>query len=136
MRYCDTKQGQRRALNLHHDGAQTLLQSFMLAGDTGAEAWISTLLKDSLPTQQFGQALLAPGRVPPVPVAANGHQVCTCFNVTDVATDRFLRTCDAAPPERLSALQSALKCGTNCGSCVPQLQRLVRQASPRVPINS
>ena len=136
LRYCDTKRGQRRALNLHHDGAQTLLQGFMLAGDTGAEAWISTLLKDSLPTQQFGQALLAPGRVPPVPVVANGHQVCTCFNVTDVAIDRFLSTCDAAPPDRLSALQSALKCGTNCGSCVPQLQRLVRQASPRAPINS
>ncbi|MBP8285514.1 MAG: (2Fe-2S)-binding protein, partial [Rhodoferax sp.] len=75
----------------------------------------------------FGQALLAPGATPPVPVVSKGQQVCTCFNVTDVAIQDFLSSCDAAPPDRLAALQTSLKCGTNCGSCIPQLQRLVQQ---------
>ncbi|MBB1093458.1 molybdopterin-dependent oxidoreductase [Rhodopseudomonas palustris] len=131
LRYSDAKRGQRRALRVVQDGSQTLLDGFMLAGDTRAQAWISTLLKDSLPAQQFGQALLAPGATPPVPVVSNGHQVCTCFNVTDMAIQGFLSTCDAAPENRLAALQGTLKCGTNCGSCIPQLQRLVREVAPR-----
>lgn len=32
--------------------------------------------------------------------------------------------------ERMESLQSALKCGTNCGSCVPELQRMVRATLP------
>jgi assimilatory nitrate reductase catalytic subunit len=60
-------------------------------------------------------------------VVSKGQQVCTCFNVTDVAIHQFLSTCTAAETDRLAALQASLKCGTNCGSCVPQLQRLVRQ---------
>jgi len=130
LRYSDAKRGQRRAVNLVQDGPQKRLEGFMLAGDTRAQVWISTLLKDGLPAQQFGQALMAPGATPPVPVVSNGHQVCTCFNVTDVAIADFLNTCDAAPEDRLAALQGTLKCGTNCGSCIPQLQRLVRQVAP------
>ncbi len=32
--------------------------------------------------------------------------------------------------QRLAALQGGLKCGTNCGSCIPELRRLVR-ATPQ-----
>jgi assimilatory nitrate reductase catalytic subunit len=31
------------------------------------------------------------------------------------------------PEAQLAAVQAALKCGTNCGSCVPELRRLIRQ---------
>jgi assimilatory nitrate reductase catalytic subunit len=30
--------------------------------------------------------------------------------------------------ERLASLQATLQCGTNCGSCVPELKRRVRSA--------
>jgi len=46
--------------------------------------------------------------------------------VTDVAIHAHLGTAPGTPAERLASLQSALKCGTNCGSCVPELKRLVR----------
>jgi assimilatory nitrate reductase catalytic subunit len=127
LRYLDSKRGQRRALNLVREGEQMLLEGFMLAGDTRAQAWITTLLKESLPAQQLGQALLAPGATPPVPVVSKGQQVCTCFNVTDVVIQQFLSNCKAAEPDRLATLQASLRCGTNCGSCIPQLHRLVRQ---------
>ena len=32
--------------------------------------------------------------------------------------------------ERLALLQDSLKCGTNCGSCIPELKRNVRAARP------
>jgi assimilatory nitrate reductase catalytic subunit len=28
----------------------------------------------------------------------------------------------------LSKLQTELKCGTNCGSCVPELKKIIRQS--------
>jgi assimilatory nitrate reductase catalytic subunit len=46
--------------------------------------------------------------------------------VTDVAIDAHLLRCSGSPQERLASLQTSLKCGTNCGSCVPQLQRMVK----------
>ena len=37
---------------------------------------------------------------------------------------------DGGPEARLSTLQADLKCGTNCGSCLPELKRLVRASQP------
>jgi len=126
LRYTDSKRGQRRAVRVAQVGEHTALESFLLAGDTSAQAWITTLLKDALPTQPYGRALLLPGATPPVGVVSRGTTVCTCFNVTDVAIASHLQSCVGDPAERLASLQSELKCGTNCGSCVPQLQRMVR----------
>jgi assimilatory nitrate reductase catalytic subunit len=132
LRYSDKKRGQRRAIRLHESDTQTSLEGFLLAGDTSAQGWITTLLKDALPAHSYGRALLVPGATPPIPVASKGQQVCTCFNVTDMAINAHLKTCTTAPEGWLVSLQTTLKCGTNCGSCVPQLQRMVRQhaASP------
>jgi assimilatory nitrate reductase catalytic subunit len=69
-------------------------------------------------------------------VVAKGRVVCTCLQVRDIAIEDNLRTCTGTAPERLAKLQGALQCGTNCGSCVPELQRMVRSTSgqPIIPI--
>jgi assimilatory nitrate reductase catalytic subunit len=126
LRYSDKKRGQRRAIRLHEGHTQTSLDGFLLAGDTSAQGWITTLLKDALPAHSYGRALLVPGATPPIPVVSKGQQVCTCFNVTDMAINAHLKSCITSPDSWLASLQSTLKCGTNCGSCVPQLQRMVR----------
>jgi NAD(P)H-nitrite reductase large subunit len=59
-----------------------------------------------------------------------GRQVCTCFNVTDIAISGCLADCRGSDDARLAALQASLKCGTNCGSCIPELKRFVRKAPP------
>ncbi len=127
LRYADAKRGQRRAARLVETNTQTVLDAVLLAGDVSAQGWITTLLKESLPAHSYGRALLIPGAVPPVPVVSRGQQVCACFNVTEVAVESHLKTCTGEPSGWLATLQSTLKCGTNCGSCVPQLQRMVRQ---------
>jgi assimilatory nitrate reductase catalytic subunit len=56
---------------------------------------------------------------------SRGQQVCACFNVTDLAIQEHLTQHKTAPGQQLASLQASLKCGTNCGSCVPQLQRMI-----------
>ena len=136
LHYVDKKRGQRRTAKLTRVDHQAVLTGFLLAGDTRAEAWIKTVLEGELPAQTYGRLLLSPGSKPPVAVQARGKLVCTCLNVTDTAINAYLQdraqtgthqllTTDDA---RLASLQSALKCGTNCASCVPELKRMVRSA--------
>ena len=129
LRYADVKRGQCRAVHLKHGDTVTTLDGFLLAGDTSAQAWIGTLLQEELPAHSYGRALLVPGAQPPIAVESRGKPVCTCFNVTDVAIERHLLQLTGTSSERLAGLQKGLQCGTNCGSCLPQLQRMVRAST-------
>jgi assimilatory nitrate reductase catalytic subunit len=138
LHYADRKKGQHRTMRLVRSAdGQAALTGFVLAGDTSAQAWITTLLKDELPAQAYGRLLLLPGAKPPVAVQSRGKPVCTCFNVSDIAIAAHLQSLQrdgdaidrlSSDEARLSSLQAALKCGTNCGSCVPELKRRVRSA--------
>ena len=130
MRYEDAKRGQFRSARL--DGGR--LRGVLLAGDTRAESWIRTLVKDELPAQAYGRRLLAASATPPVAIAERGRQVCTCFNVTEPQIVEQLGRCEGSAEARLSQLQGALKCGTNCGSCLPVLRGLVKASIPLVPV--
>jgi assimilatory nitrate reductase catalytic subunit len=130
LRYADKRLGQRRTARLVRAGESTRLEAFVLAGDTRAEVWIKPLLQDELPAAGYGRLLLMPGAKAPVAVVAKGRQVCTCFNVTEDAIQARLQTCSGSDEQRLAALQAGLQCGTNCGSCVPELKRLVRASAP------
>ncbi|WP_371132914.1 molybdopterin-dependent oxidoreductase [Hydrogenophaga sp.] len=133
LRYADKRLGQHRAARLVRVGKVTQLDGFMLAGDTRAEAWLKPLLQDELPADAYGRRLLMPGAQPPVAIEAKGRQICTCFNVTDLAITERLATCEGSDDERLATLQASLRCGTNCGSCVPELKRLVRATPALLP---
>jgi assimilatory nitrate reductase catalytic subunit len=129
LRYADARHGQRRAARLVRAGSDAHLDAFLLAGDTRAEAWIKTLLKEQLPAQAFGRQLLRPGTTAPADIATRGKIVCSCFGVTETAIADQLRGSSGDEKSRLAALQKALQCGTNCGSCVPELQRMVRTSA-------
>jgi len=130
LHYADPKRGQRRAVRVHRTHEQTTVEGFLLAGDTRAEVWLKTLLQDELPAQAYGRALLQGSATAPVALAPRSRQVCTCFNVSESAIHTQLTHCHGNESERLSQLQQALQCGTNCGSCVPELQRMVSATSP------
>ena len=126
LHYADARRGQRRSMRLQRDGADTRLDAFLLAGDIAAEAWIKTLLQDGLPAQDYGRLLLVPGAKPPLAVAARGRQVCSCFDVSEPAITATLAARPGPPEAQLLHLQETLKCGTNCGSCIPELKRIIR----------
>jgi assimilatory nitrate reductase catalytic subunit len=60
------------------------------------------------------------GEPPVTGAAAFERSVCSCFKVGEAQ----IRAAVAAGAT-LAGLQQDLKCGTNCGSCVPELRRLV-----------
>jgi assimilatory nitrate reductase catalytic subunit len=59
-----------------------------------------------------------------------GRTICNCFDVAEDEIDAFL-----AQSKSLQALQASLRCGTNCGSCLPELQRRVGNRG-QLPISS
>ena len=130
LRYADQKRGQRRAARLVRHGNATMLEAIVLAGDTSAEGWLKTLLQEELPAQSYGRLLLVPGAKAPVAVQSRGKPVCTCLNVTDAAITTELAQCHGTDADRLAQLQGKLRCGTNCGSCLPELKRMVRSTGP------
>ncbi len=74
---------------------------------------------------------MVPRAKAPVAVQSRGKQVCTCFNVTDEAIAAPIRQAAAAPKTHgWRPAGAQLKCGTNCGSCVPELKRMVRTVIP------
>jgi assimilatory nitrate reductase catalytic subunit len=119
LRYADKKRGQRRAIRVQREGSQAQIEGFLLAGDTA-------LLQGQQDASTYGHLLLSPGARAPVAVQTKGAQVCSCFSVTEPDISNFLQSCEGTEEQRLAALQSSLKCGTNCGSCIPQLKKLVR----------
>jgi assimilatory nitrate reductase catalytic subunit len=126
LRYADKKKGQHRTIKLTGNREHAELEAFLLAGDTRSEAWVKTLLQDSLPAQSYGRLLLVPDSKAPIAVQSRGKAVCTCFNVTDAAITEQLTKSFGSDERRLTELQTNLKCGTNCGSCVPELKRMIR----------
>ena len=88
-----------------------------LAGDTGAAAWLKEQMQNgALVPPALALAPRPAGSAAAVP---RGRIVCNCFDVseTDIRA-AFGRGAD------LAALQRSLKCGTNCGSCAPELRRM------------
>jgi assimilatory nitrate reductase catalytic subunit len=135
LRYEDKKRGQRRTARLvRKSDGNAQLQGFVLAGDVSAEAWIKTLLQDELDAQSYGRLLLSPGAKAPIAIQSKGNQVCSCFNVSESEINGFLKTCEGSDVQQFNALQTQLKCGTNCGSCVPQLKKIIRiQSTQAIP---
>ncbi len=136
LRYADPARQQRRAVRLQRGqaaGDAAHVVGLLLAGDTRAEAWIKALLQDQLPAQDFGRQLLSFQPTAPVAVAARGKTVCSCFGVSETAIAGTLARCAGSDAARLAQLQGALQCGTNCGSCVPELQRMVRLVPASLP---
>ena len=56
-----------------------------------------------------------------------GSLVCSCFGVGSTAIAECARTLGAAATQ--VEIGKKLKCGTNCGSCVPEIQAIIRTAA-------
>ena len=123
LRYRDAKRCHVRSMRVR----DARLDAFVIAGDTSAEKWLNALLQTQASTASYGRRLLMTGAQPPVALADAGATVCTCIGVRDVAILAHLNGCSGDDATRLASLQSSLACGTQCGSCIPQLKRMVAE---------
>jgi assimilatory nitrate reductase catalytic subunit len=126
LRYDDAKRGNSRHIRLC-DGK---LDAVALAGDISAEGWLKEFLATEHPVVQLGRLLLVPSTKPPQGFKPRGRIVCNCFNVSESEIEEAVSKIDpsmrGSTAECMQIVQDKLKCGTNCGSCVPELKRLAR----------
>jgi assimilatory nitrate reductase catalytic subunit len=61
-----------------------------------------------------------------------GKQVCSCFNVAENSIVAEI----AAGAKTIEQLGDTLKCGTNCGSCKPELAQLIKRHASNVKGNA
>lgn len=126
LRYADARLGQHRAVRqVAQSNGDSFIEAMLLAGNASSEVWLSSYLREGLPAQALGRHLLSGSDTPPVKLAPTSPQICACFNVTKAMLEEVLATCQGNPTDRLSSLQLATRCGTNCGSCLPEVKRIV-----------
>lgn len=92
-----------------------------LIGETLAADWLKQVMQQGKFTDELRKWALAPLSTPPTGQKSRGKIVCSCL---DVSENEIIEACQAGAD--LPTLQAKLKCGTNCGSCVPELKRLVK----------
>jgi assimilatory nitrate reductase catalytic subunit len=120
LAYDDTSGGISKRIRLD----QGRITAVRLAGETLAKDWLQTLWHEG---RQIDEALrrwlLAPLSAAPGlggKAAALSKTLCNCMNVSESAV------CDAiAEGMDLQQLKKQLGCGSVCGSCVPEIKRLL-----------
>ena len=83
-----------------------------------ANRWIESLFSEAITSSQR-MAILA--GFPTEPQQDCGSIVCSCFQVGE----KTIQAAITAGAEDYEALASELKCGTNCGSCIPEVKSLL-----------
>ncbi|KQW52333.1 MULTISPECIES: nitrate reductase [unclassified Roseateles] len=133
LRYADAQRGRLRLLNLDGDDLQAApLQALLRVGQHEEGAWLVDLWRERTAASTVGRWLLSPG-APPTNTVAASPQVCNCFDVREDVIRLTLARCVGSPAERLAQLQAEKRCGTQCGSCLPALRRLVATTPEEVP---
>jgi assimilatory nitrate reductase catalytic subunit len=120
MRYVDARRRVEKAARIE-DG---IVQSVCLAGETAAQDWLKNMMMQGASADAMRSWILAPVAVPPRGSFNRGAVVCNCFDVSTVEINTVL-----AVGADLAQLQGRLKCGTECGSCLPELKRMVQRAA-------
>ena len=116
--YRDAKRGvEKRAL---FEGEH--LAAVRFENELQSAGWVQDAMLGGSSAIELRAALFAPLPVRPGGFAPRGKVVCSCLDVSElIIKEGFLRG------ESLGEVQARLKCGTSCGSCVPELRRLAAQ---------
>jgi len=120
LNYQDDKRGISKRILVEDSGNDKKVTGVRLVGETLATAWLKEIMSSGEFTDDLRKWALAPLSTPPAGQPGRGKVVCNCFNVSEnEIIDAVSRGAD------LITLQNKLKCGTECGSCVPELKKLV-----------
>jgi assimilatory nitrate reductase catalytic subunit len=121
----DAEAGVFRAARLRRGRIERCLFLSPRTDDLPARHWLASLFQQGALPPGDRAALLA--GAPPDAASDPGATVCACFgvgrNTIQRGIDGGLRS--------VEALGTALKCGSNCGSCVPELRALLAAAKAR-----
>jgi assimilatory nitrate reductase catalytic subunit len=123
--YTDPSNHHLRLLNINM--TQDCLNGGLLTGTAqacAAAAWLMPLWQQGASIKALGSALLKPSATVPAGAPLASPTVCSCVGVSQAAIAASIAQAPTGC-ELLSHLQSSLKCGTQCGSCVPQIKQMI-----------
>ncbi|MBI3095638.1 MAG: molybdopterin-dependent oxidoreductase [Rhodocyclales bacterium] len=123
--YRDPRRGIVKLARIDAAGGQ--LKGLLLAGETAAADWLRELMLSGRPLGELRRWLFAPAAQPPAGLVPAGRTVCNCCGVADTEIKALLGQGLA-----LEQVQAQLKCGSSCGSCLPELRRMAAQAAATV----
>ncbi|MEO4049252.1 molybdopterin-dependent oxidoreductase [Pseudomonas sp. CAU 1711] len=116
MAYDDSRRGVGKRVRF--EGGRIV--AMRLAGETAARDWLKGLWEQGNSDADLRRWLLAPLATPPGGGMKASKVLCNCMNVSqDAVCAGIERGLD------LDGLKRELKCGTSCGSCVPEIKRLL-----------
>ena len=90
-----------------------------LAGEALAQSWLKKAMAEDELDSSLIRFALAPSATPPLSVAPR-NIICKCADVSDGQINKAL-----AAGADFAQLQEQFKCGTFCGSCVPEIKRML-----------
>lgn len=127
LNYNDAKRAISKRILVENNGANGLLEvaGVRLVGETLAADWLKEVMTkgqfaDEAKYKQFSRWALAPLSSPPTGEVVRGKIICNCL---DISQNEIIENIELGAD--LITLQNKLKCGTECGSCLPELKRLV-----------
>jgi assimilatory nitrate reductase catalytic subunit len=110
--------------------AEGKIQAARLYGETAAAGWLLDALIQDTDAASL-RWMLSPLAKPPMPQENKGRVICNCLGVAETDIDSTI-----ARGANLEQLQQNLRCGTECGSCVPELKRRLTAGSPESSNNN
>jgi len=127
--YQDKRQGIKRHVHISHDSSGRKLSKVMLCGaqkDIASSEWLLNFLEQATEVSSLGRLLLASSEKPPLALTQRGKIVCNCLNVAEANIVECAKAITFTDPlMRLEQLKKTLACGTQCGSCVPELKQIL-----------
>jgi len=96
-----------------------------LAGETLAQSWLKDVMADDTLDAALIRWAVAPIDKPPSKLPEKSRVVCKCADITETQINA-----EFAQGAGLAAVQEKLKCGTFCGSCVPELKQMLARQTP------
>jgi len=120
LRYDDIRRGIGRRIGID---AQRL-RAVRLSGDVASEAWLRDWLAAGQDVAALRSQLMVPMAAAPRGFRARGRILCNCLDVAERDIVDALVAHPGPSDAALAAVQASLRCGTQCGSCVPELKRL------------
>jgi assimilatory nitrate reductase catalytic subunit len=121
LEYRDARRGraQRIAWN------EQFVDGFLVTGETSPAGALLEQIRGAAPWEGPRHAIVLLGGDTPRTRAPRDRVVCNCKQVTQSQIERRI-----ANGAALDELKSTLGCGTVCGSCVPEIKRLLTTTTP------
>ena len=116
MHYEDSRSGISKRVRVD----QGRVTAARLCGETAAFEWLKEMIVEGADAAPLRAWVLAPVTRPPEGGEGRGRIICNCMNVAEADIVTAIQQGADLP-----SLQARLRCGTECGSCVPELKRML-----------